>query len=870
MPPEQARGDAAIVDERADVFSLGAILCEILTGRPPYRVEEDSPRDVPPLAALAEARARLAGHADTPELADLARRCLSPDPDARPRTAGELSNEIEIYRSSVEERARTAQISAAEARVRAAEERRARRLTIALAGSILLLAGVGIGARLWVHGHDEARRTHTAQLVGAALDRASLAYGQASSSTDPSHWQAASTEIGRVQSLLEAGESSEDLEARTRTLAERIRSGADAARARADVESSNRELLARISALRAPEVEGTGTIDWARVDSEYAAAFAAHGFTVDDRPATDAARAIRDRGIGVEIAAGLDEWAVARARSGQAKGADQLVQVAVSADPDETRSRLRLALLRGDAQSLLRCSKGTRLDDLPIATLSLLGSSLEKAGEPDEAIRVLRAAQRLHPDDYVTNMLLARLLWDIDYGEAARYYTAASAARPDDVVCVREFGWLLDHYLLDPAHAIDLYRRSLALHPEDPTLHLYLGHALQSSGEFDRATVEYVETLRLEPRRLFSGLKLAECALRKGDLDDAIRRSREFLAVAPSTESAHAYLGEALRRKGELGSAIVELRQATGTDLGAADNGEWLRRALEQAGDDEGALECARRTIAVRPESLVVDHDLGLDLAEFVDLDTAIRECREEVHLHPTSPARHAMLGVLLEAKGLESEALFELGDAEDLGAKVDGWNLPSENRFTAARRLILVEHRCERWVADARRLANVEGRLERVVHGDEKPGDLEEEIEFARLALRRGRYLDAAKLFEEGLRGVRGHDGRRADAASAAAALATDSTPEEGARWRASAAAWMSSDLDDLAPRTATEDPEIRAQVTRVLGQWRHDRRLESVRSAQAIAALPAAEQATWNGLWARLDDLRRATRRAAGALDK
>ena len=36
MPPEQAKGEIDRTDTRSDVFALGAMLCELLTFRPPY------------------------------------------------------------------------------------------------------------------------------------------------------------------------------------------------------------------------------------------------------------------------------------------------------------------------------------------------------------------------------------------------------------------------------------------------------------------------------------------------------------------------------------------------------------------------------------------------------------------------------------------------------------------------------------------------------------------------------------------------------------------------------------------------------------------------------------------------------------------
>ena len=88
MAPEQARGEVDRLDERCDVFGLGAILCVILTGRPPYfggNAQETVARGA---ADLAEAFARLEAAAPTPSWWDLAKACLAAEPARRPADAG--------------------------------------------------------------------------------------------------------------------------------------------------------------------------------------------------------------------------------------------------------------------------------------------------------------------------------------------------------------------------------------------------------------------------------------------------------------------------------------------------------------------------------------------------------------------------------------------------------------------------------------------------------------------------------------------------------------------------------------------------------------------------------------------------------------
>jgi eukaryotic-like serine/threonine-protein kinase len=149
MSPEQAGGEVDRLDERTDVFGLGAILCVILTGQPPYVGK--SAEEVRLLAirgTLADAHARLDLCGADAKLVELCRQCLSPDRDNRPRDAAALAGALAQYLTSVEERARRAEVELAAAATKAAEQRKRRHVQLALAATVLVILGL-VGFGLW-------------------------------------------------------------------------------------------------------------------------------------------------------------------------------------------------------------------------------------------------------------------------------------------------------------------------------------------------------------------------------------------------------------------------------------------------------------------------------------------------------------------------------------------------------------------------------------------------------------------------------------------------------------------------------------------------------------------------------------------------
>jgi serine/threonine-protein kinase len=143
MAPEQAVGEA--VDGRADLYAWGVVAYEVLAGAHPFAGRAGTQQLL--VAHLTERPAPLAERAPhlPPALAALVEQCLEKAPDARPATAADALERLDVVAFSGERPA--AQRPAGGHPGRARPGRRAR--TLAAAGAAGLVALGGGGAVAW-------------------------------------------------------------------------------------------------------------------------------------------------------------------------------------------------------------------------------------------------------------------------------------------------------------------------------------------------------------------------------------------------------------------------------------------------------------------------------------------------------------------------------------------------------------------------------------------------------------------------------------------------------------------------------------------------------------------------------------------------
>lgn len=177
MAPEQALGEVNKMDKRSDVFGLGSILCEIISGKPPY--VEQKVRKVLRLAKDADLGAcfsRLDECGADTRLVQLTKRCLSVDRQERPQDGRALNAEVSKYLESLETQLRESQLQKVKDIERASGEQRRRRLAWALVCLVFLMVGLGGAGWLYFERKEAENQRGIAQIqTRFAQDMLSLA-----------------------------------------------------------------------------------------------------------------------------------------------------------------------------------------------------------------------------------------------------------------------------------------------------------------------------------------------------------------------------------------------------------------------------------------------------------------------------------------------------------------------------------------------------------------------------------------------------------------------------------------------------------------------------------------------------------------------
>ncbi|QEH35471.1 Serine/threonine-protein kinase PrkC [Aquisphaera giovannonii] len=592
MAPEQAQGRAGEVGPASDLYALGAILYELLTGRPPFRAESAAEtmhqvitQDPAPPSRL---NARVPRDVET-----ICLTCLRKDPRHRYADADALAADLRCF-------LRGEAIAARPENVLQRLARRVRRRPVASAsiasGTLLAFALSAAGA--WLI-RDRAETANRAAGERAAAEAA------------------ADGDLRNMERRLGASAWPEAAAALERAKARLGDGGPPVLRLRLDQGARDLDLAARLDAIRLArtanhEPEGRAA---ERLDRDYEAAFLLAGIGRDDAPGVAAAAVVASR-IRVALVDAIDDWS-SWTRDDRRLG--WLLSVARLSDPDPTgwRDRARDPASTRSGWALRLLIAGAPVADRCVPLFLSLARRAQAAGV--DPVPFLREVQRAHPGDLYANLRLATMLLATDPGEAARYYQAALAIRPGVAAVHNNLGVALVRIgrnaeaeaqyriaaRLDPAEpqflrnlaitlpfvgrhgeAVETMPRVLRDFPDDAVVHRAFGVGLEARGRLDEAVAEFRRAAALDPKLAQARHALRDGLLRLGRRDEARLVWGEILADGPPEHEAwHGYAELCLF-------------------LGQEDEYRRVRRALLSrfgASADPHVAACIARACLLRP-----------------------------------------------------------------------------------------------------------------------------------------------------------------------------------------------------------------------------------------------------------------------------
>jgi len=650
MPREQAIGAIDQIDTRSDVFSLGGILCFILTGKPPYvGGDVQSTRQLAASAKLNDAFARLDACGAEPGLIALCKWCLSLDRDNRPQDANEVAKAVAGLRAEAEQRARQAELDRvrvegqrAKAELQVAELRKRRRVQLTLLATAMLLFG-SIGAFAWWEdkritdyklkdaersAKDAERRAEEARLAG---ERDAETRNKARQARDGVNAGLALAADLRKQAKFRAAEAA------LTQAAELAKIGT--LELLPEVKQAQRDLafVAKLNDIRfrkwiyVADPGGTGDFNTRIASPEYRQAFAERGLDLTTLDSATAAQQIASSAVKSDIILALDDWALYEPNESLR---NRLLAIARTVDPGPWTDRLRDSSLWKNKSALAKLAADADPEHTPSAVLGVLATLMERNDLDPSPL--LSTARLKYPTDFELAFALGQ--WFTARGKAGEPigpYEAARTSRPDNIAV-----WI------------------------------NLGIALARRGDADGAIAVFKEAIKLDPHRAATHTDLGIALVERGDKDAAIGAFKQAIKLNPQDARSHYNLGLVLKAKNDVNGALAAFKEATQHEPKNIPSFHNLGILLYDRGDRDGAIGAFKNSIQYNPKFVNAYNNLGIIYFEQMKYADAIACARQALAIDPNYSYAYALLGRSLLQIGDIAGARAALTEAARLDKK--------------------------------------------------------------------------------------------------------------------------------------------------------------------------------------------------------